>query len=63
MNVFNWALDDVLHPSVAALKMLMKTIDFQMRKAGLFRETMKGTQLLALSDKVEDYKALEKAVG
>lgn len=62
VNTHNWALDDVQHPAVNARKILLKKIDMEMRKAGLIRDHPKVIRRIALSDKVENYKSLDKVV-
>ena len=63
VNTFNWALDDIVHPAVAARKMLLKTLDTELRRAGHIRDPPSRIKQLGLSDKVEDYRALEKPVS
>ena len=63
VNSFDWDLEDILHPSVAMRKIILKKMDTDMRKAGLIRDHPRTILKQALTDKVEDYKALEKAVS
>ena len=63
VNTHNWKLDDVQHPAVNARKILLKKIDTEMRKAGLIRDHPKIIRRIALSDKVENYKSLDRAVS
>ena len=44
-------------------KTLLKQLDTQMRKTGLIRDHPKTIYKNALTDKVENYKALDKAVS
>ncbi|XP_053403091.1 uncharacterized protein LOC123554408 [Mercenaria mercenaria] len=62
INTHNWKLDDVQHPAVNARKILLRKIDAEMRKAGLIRDHPKIIRRIALSDKVENYKSVDKAV-
>ncbi|XP_060559966.1 uncharacterized protein LOC132720010 [Ruditapes philippinarum] len=62
VNTHNWKLDDMQHPAVNARKILLKKIDTEMRKAGLIRDHPKIIRRIALSDKVENYKSLDRAV-
>ena len=63
VNTREWDLGDIQHPAVTARKLLMKKIDTEMRKAGLIRDHPRVIRRIALSDKVENYKALERQVG
>lgn len=62
VNTHNWKLEEVQHPAVNVRKILLKKIDMEMRKAGLIRDHPKVIRRIALSDKVENYKSLDKAV-
>jgi len=48
---------------VAARKILLRKIDMEMRKAGLIRDHPKIIRRIALSDKVENYKSMDKVVS
>lgn len=63
VNTHEWALDELQHPTVAARKILLRKIDQEMRKAGLIRDHPKIIKRIALSDKVENYKTMDKAVS
>lgn len=62
VNTHNWKIDDVQHPTVNVRKILLKKIDMEMRKAGLIRDHPKVIRRLALSDKVENYRSLDRVV-
>ncbi|KAH3805473.1 hypothetical protein DPMN_133776 [Dreissena polymorpha] len=56
-------MDDVQHVSVAARKILLRKVDMEMRKAGLIRDHPRTIKRIMLSDKVENYKILDKTVS
>ncbi|WAR27398.1 hypothetical protein MAR_013102 [Mya arenaria] len=60
LNTHQWQLDDIQHPAVAARRMILRKIDVEMRKAGLIRDHPKLIKRIAMSDKVENYKSLDK---
>ncbi|KAH3805534.1 hypothetical protein DPMN_133838 [Dreissena polymorpha] len=53
-------MDDVQHVIVAARKILLRKVDMEMRKAGLIRDHPRTIKRIMLSDKVENYKILDK---
>ncbi|KAH3804507.1 hypothetical protein DPMN_132794 [Dreissena polymorpha] len=62
VNTSDWLIDDVQHVSVAARKILLRKVDMEMRKAGLIRDHPRTIKRIMLSDKVENYKILDKTV-
>ncbi|KAH3805549.1 hypothetical protein DPMN_133853 [Dreissena polymorpha] len=60
VNTSDWLTDDVQHVSVAASKILLRKVDMEMRKAGLIRDHPRTIKRIMLSDKVENYKILDK---
>ncbi|KAL4219974.1 hypothetical protein ACF0H5_020385 [Mactra antiquata] len=63
VNTHNWKLEDIQHPTVNARKILLNKIDSEMRKAALIRDHPKVIRRLKLSDKIENYRVLDKAVS
>lgn len=63
VNSHHWELGDIQHPAAAARRFLLRKMDTVMRKNGSFRDHPRVIQQIRLSDKVENYRLIERMIA
>lgn len=62
VNTEDWLLDDIQHPAVAVRRMLLNSMDKEMKNTGIIKDQPEVFKEILLSDKVLNYKTLEQTV-